>query len=200
MKLYDMELSGNCYKVRLLLALLGRKFDSVPMNLKAGEHKTPEYLAINPMGKVPALDDGGFVIRDSQAILVYLAGKYGAGKWWPDDANGQGEVMQWLSLSANEMINGCAIARAIPKFKRPGDLPAAQAIAKGALSILEGHLAKHDWLALGRPTIADIACYPYAALVWEGEVPLDPYPALRAWFKRIKALPGYVGMPGIDGK
>lgn len=199
MKLYDMELSGNCYKARLFLALIGRKYDRVPVNLKEGEHKKPAYLAINPLGKVPALDDDGTVIRDSQAILVYLARKYGGPKWWPEDAKGQGEIVQWLSFAANEMFHGCAIARAIPKFKRPGDHPAAQAQARAAMEILEGRLGRNDWLALGHPTIADIACYPYAALVWEGGVPLDAYPAVKAWFKRIKALPGYVAMPGIGG-
>lgn len=199
MKLYDMALSGNCYKVRLMLALLGKDYTSAPINLRAGDNRTPEYLAMNPLGKIPVLDDDGFVIRDSQAILVYLARKYGGDDWWPEDAEGQGEVMQWLSLAANEMLNGCAVSRAIPKFNRPGDLPAAQAIARTALGILEGRLKDNDWLALGRPTIADVACYPYAALVWEGGVALDPYPAVRAWFKRIAALPGYVAMEGLGG-
>jgi glutathione S-transferase len=197
MKLYDMALSGNCYKVRLMLALFGLDYVSTPINLRAGDNKTPEFLAMNPIGKIPVLDDDGFIIRDSQAILVYLAAKHGKAKWWPEDAADQGEVMQWLSFAANEMSNGCAVSRAIPKFKRQGDHAAAQAIAKAALGILEGWLKDHDWLALARPTIADIACYPYAALVWEGGVPLDPYAAIRAWFKRIRALPGYVGMEGL---
>ena len=199
MKLYDMELSGNCYKIRLFLSLLKRPYDNVPVNLREREQKKPEFLAINPLGKVPVLDDDGTVIRDSQAILVYLGRKYGGDTWWPDDAAGQAEVAQWLSFSANEMMNGCAVARAIPKFKRPGDLPATQALARTAMEALEARLADHEWLALDRPTIADVACYPYAALVWEGGVPLDPYPATRAWFKRIEALPGYVAMPGIGG-
>ena len=197
MKLYDMALSGNCYKVRLMLALLGLDYDSRPISLRAGENRTPEFLSMNPLGKIPVLDDDGFIIRDSQAILVYLAAKHGGLQWWPDDAAGQGEVTQWLSFAANEIWSGCAIARAIPKFNRQGDLAAAQAIARAALAILEGRLRDHDWLALGRPTIADIACYPYAALVWEGGVRLDPYAAIGAWFKRIRELPGYVGMAGL---
>ena len=197
MKLYDMALSGNCYKVRLMLALLGLDYDSTPISLRAGENRTPEFLSMNPLGKIPVLDDDGFVIRDSQAILLYLAAKYGGPKWWPGEAAGQGEVMQWLSFAANEMWHGCAIARAIPKFNRQGDHAAAQAIARATLGILEGRLKGHDWLALGRPTIADVACYPYAALVWEGDVPLDPYAAVRTWFKRIRGLPGYVGMEGL---
>ncbi len=198
MKLYDMALSGNCYKVRLLLSMLGLDYESSPIVLKNMEHKTPAFLAMNPIGKIPVLDDGGYVIRDSQAILVYLAAKHGRRDLWPDDAAEQGQVMQWLSFAANEMSNGCAVSRAIPKFKRQGDHAAAQAIARTALGILDGRLKDHDWLALDRPTVADIACYPYASLVWEGGVSLEPYPAVRAWFKRMKALPGYVGMEGLS--
>lgn len=199
MKLYDAVLSGNCHKVRLMLSMLGRDYETVPVDLTKREQKTPEFLALNPLGKVPVLDDGGVVIRDSQAILVYLAGTYGDTTWWPADARGQGEIVQWLAFAANEMWLGPAVARAIIKFKRDGDLATAQGHARDALSILEGRLKDHDWLALGRPTIADLACYPYAGLVWEGGVALDPYPALKAWFKRIEALPGYVAMEGLGG-
>ncbi len=199
MKLYDAAVSGNAYKVRLMLALLGRDYETVSINLPAKEQKTAEYLAVNPLGQVPALDDDGYVIRDSQAILAYLARKYGGEDWLPSDADGLGEVMQWLSFSANEMINGPAISRALIKFNRQGDLELAQTRARAALGILDGRLADNDWLALGRPTIADIACYPYAGLVWEGQIEIDAYPALKPWFARIEALPGYVGMDGLGG-
>lgn len=197
MKLYDAAASGNCHKVRLMLALLGRAYETVAVNLPDQEQKTPAYLAMNPLGQVPVLDDDGYVIRDSQAILVYLARKYGGDDWLPTDAADLGEVMQWLSFSANEMINGAAMARALVKFKRQGDLELAQTKARAALAILDGRLADNDWLALGRPTIADIACYPYAGLVWEGRIDIDAYPALKPWFARIEALPGYVGMDGL---
>lgn len=199
MKLYDMVLSGNCHKVRMMLSILGRDYEKVPVDLSKREQKTPQFLALNPLGKVPVLDDDGFVIRDSQAILVYLAGTYGDGTWWPGDARGQGEIVQWLAFAANEMFAGPAMARALIKFKREGDLAAAQGHARHALSILEGRLKDNDWLALGRPTIADLACYPYAALAWEGDVAPDPYPALKAWFARLEALPGYVAMEGLGG-
>ena len=197
MKLYDTVLSGNCHKVRLLLSILGRDYETVPVDLLAREQKTPEFLALNPLGKVPVLDDGGQVIWDSQAILVYLAGKYGGDAWWPGDPRSQGEIMQWLALAANEMWHGPAMARAIIKFKRDADLEVAQANARDVLGILEGRLGDHDWLALDRPTIADMACYPYAGLVWEGGVTLDPYPAVIAWLERVEALPGYAGMEGL---
>ena len=200
MKLYDAPVSGNCYKARLMLALLGLDYESVPVNLAAGEQRSPEYLAVNPLGKIPGLDDGGYVVRDSQAILVYLARRTdSSGRWLPADAAGLGEVMQWLSFSANEMLHGPAFSRAMIKFKREGDLELAQQRARDALAILEGRLADHEWLARDHASVADVACYPYAGLAWEGEVSLDPYPAVRGWLKRVEALSGYVGMEGLGG-
>jgi glutathione S-transferase len=197
MKLYGTDVSGNCYKVRLMLALLGISYDPIPVSLPAMEHKSPEFLSMNPLGKIPVLDDDGLILRDSQAILIHLAGKAGARDWWPEETTGQAQVMQWLSFATNEMFNGCAIARAILKFKRDLDLDAAQKLARAALDVLEGHLADNQWLALDRPTIADIAVYPYAALVWEGDVSLAPYAALRDWFARIEGLAGYIPMEGL---
>jgi glutathione S-transferase len=147
MKLYDLELSGNSYRVRLLLTLLGLKHEAVTVNLMKSENREPWFLKLNPRGQVPTLDDGGTVVWDSMAILVYLARKYGGEKWLPIDPQGMAEVMQWL--------------------------------------------------ALDHVTIADIACFPYVALASEGEIPLDPYASVRSWIERIKALPGFVGMPGI---
>jgi len=197
LKLYDMPLSGNCQKVRLMLSLLGVEYEKVPVNLAEGEQKKPEYLAINPLGKVPAIDDGGYQLWDSQAILVYLARKYGSTDWYPDDADGQGEVQKWLALAANEMFNGPAIARALIIFKRPGDHDKAKAAAEATLSVVNGWLENHEWLACGRPTVADIAVYPYAALAWEGHVDMSAYPAMNAWIKRVEALPGYEGMKNM---
>ena len=91
MKLHDFELSGNAYRVRLLLALLGLDYEAVPVNLMQGEQRQPPFLGLNPRGQVPTLDDGGTVVWDSLAILVYLARKYGGEKWLPLDAEGMAE-------------------------------------------------------------------------------------------------------------
>ncbi len=197
MILYDTGVSGNCYKIRLMLSLLGLDYENVPINLVALEHKAPEFLAMNPLGKVPVLDDDGLILRDSQAILVYLATKTNSTNWWPADGTEQADVVQWLSFAANEMFNGCAITRAILKFNRPLELEAPQKLARAALDVLEGHLTTHDWLALNRSTIADIAVYPYAGLIWEGNISLAPYEAIRRWFSRIESLPGYTPMEGL---
>ncbi len=197
MKLYDAALSGNCHKVRMLLSMLKLEHEVVPMSLPDLDHKTPEHLARNPLGTLPVLEDGDVTIYDSQAILVYLARKYGGDEWLPGDAAGQALVQQWLSYAVNEIWNGPALARAFLLFNRDVDLARCQAAGEAALAHLDAHLSKHDWLALDRPTIADIACYPYSALAEAGEISLAPYKALGAWFKRIEALPGYVSMPGL---
>ena len=197
MKLYDFELSGNCYRVRLLLSLLGLKHEVLTVNLMKGENREPWFLKLNPRGQVPALDDGGTVVWDSMAILVYLARKYGGEKWLPTDPQGMAEVMQWLALMENEILYGLAKARVICKFKRPGNLEEAQLLGRKGLDVLEQRLAAHQWLALDHVTIADVGCFPYVALAAEGEIALDPYASVRSWIERIKALPGFVGMPGI---
>jgi glutathione S-transferase len=197
MKLYDLELSGNSYRARLFLSLLGIRYDLVPVNLMKGEHRQPWFLALNPRGQVPTLDDDGTVVWDSMAILVYLARKYGGEKWLPLDAAGMAQVVQWLAVMENETLYGLAKARLICKLKFPGSLEDAQALGRKALDVMEQRLAGHAWLALDRVTIADIGCFPYVALAPEGEIPLDAYPNVRAWIARVKALPDFVAMPGI---
>ena len=157
MKLYDFELSGNCYRVRLLLALLGLKHEVVTVNLMKGENREPWFLKLNPRGQVPTLDDGGTAVWDSMAILVYLARKYGGEKWLPIDPQGMAEVTQWLALMENEILYGLAKARVICKFKRPGNLEEAQLLGRKGLDVLEQRLAAHQWLALDHVTIAPIA-------------------------------------------
>ncbi|RUO34843.1 glutathione S-transferase family protein [Aliidiomarina soli] len=198
MKLYDLDVSGNCYKVRLFAALAGINLELEPVDVAAGEHKRSPLIDLNPWGQVPVLTDDDVVLRDSQAILVYLARQYGGNQWWPDGAAQQGEVMQWLSTAANEIHSGPNAARLIDKFGASLNKERALEVSTQALSLIEQHLGKHKWLALGRPTIADCAVYPYIAVGWEGGVTLEQYPAIEAWVERIKALPGYISMPGID--
>lgn len=199
MKLYDVDVSGNCYKVRLLVSLLGIDCEMSPVDLyKSREHKSPGFLRLNPRGQVPVLTDGDVTIWDSQAILVYIARKHGGDDWLPTEPTAMAEVTQWLAFAGNEVLYGMARARAIEIFGRPWSLEEAQATGRSGLGVLEGHLQIHDWLALGRPTIADIACFPYVTLAPAGGLGLDDTPAVRAWIDRIRALPGFVTMPGID--
>ena len=194
--LYGMALSGNAYKVRLLLELLGVEYEEIPVNLRTGENRTESFLALNPRGQVPTLVDGEVTVWDSQAILVYLARRYGEA-WLPTDPVPMAEVMQWLAVAENELLFGLARARAVLFFDRDFDLASCQAYGRAGLEVLEQRLAGREWLAAGRPTIADIACMPYAALSHMGEIPLDDFPSVRAWIDRIRALPGFIAMEGI---
>lgn len=193
-KLYSYPISGNAYKVRLLLALLGLDYELVNVDLKAGETLKPEFLSLNPRGQVPVLVDGDVVVWDSMAILVYLARQYGKGEWFPTDLPGEIQVMQWLAVSENELLYGLARARAILLLKRPFNLEQCQSEGKAGLAVMEQHLAGNMWLAAGKPTIADIACYPYVMLAPMGKVSLEPYPNVRQWLARVEALPGWVAM------
>ena len=200
MKLYDLELSGNCYKVRLFAALAGIELDIAPVDFLAGDHKKKPVIDLNPSGELPVLEDGEVVLRDSQAILIYLARKYGGHQWWPDGAEQQGEVAQWLSTAANEIAHGPNDARLIDKFGYELDKDAAIKMSNRILPLLDSHLKNNQWLALDRPTIADCAVFPYVGLAWEGGIDLKDYGNIQAWMQRIKSLPGYIPMPGIDGE
>jgi glutathione S-transferase len=147
---------------------------------------------------VPVLvESGREPLHDSQAILVYLAARFGAGDWWPYDVFEQGKLVQWLSFSANELHNGPNLARLHFLLNVPVDLAAAQERSKEALRLLNSHLENRDWLELGRPTIADVAVFPYVSLAPEGEVILAPYPAVTSWIDRFAALPKYRPMIGL---
>lgn len=196
-KLYEFALSGNCHKVRLLLSMLGLPYESVAVDAAAHQQKSPEFLAMNPLGQVPVLVDGDVTVRDSQAILVYLASRYGGASWWPQDPAALAEISAWLSTAANEVANGPSALRARQKFGRDINAQEATQITATLLPILDSRLTTHDWLTGDAPSIADLAIYPYLALAPEGGIDLARYPALRAWFGRIQALPGYVGMPGM---
>lgn len=196
-KLYDLELSGNCYKVRLLSALLGVPVTVIPVDFLDGAHKRSPLIDLNPFGEIPIFIDGDLVLRDSQAILVYIARKWGGEDWFPTNAARMAEVVQWLMVAENEIARGPNDARLHDKFGYQLDVAAARQKAARILGLLEAHLAKRDWLAGNRPTIADIACMPYVALGHEGGISLAPYPSVRAWVDRIKALPGFVGMPAL---
>lgn len=197
MRLYDNPVSGNCYKVRLFLSLIGKKYQSIHVDSVHGETKEHHFLAISPRGLIPVLEDSGIRIADSMAILVYLARRY-APEWLPESPLVMARVMEWLAIAADELQYGAALARRIKKLGVAGNLTQAQMHAENGLSLLDKRLENHEWLSDINPTIADIACYPYVALVPEGGVPLDPYPPILAWMERIRQLPGYVGMAGIE--
>ncbi|MDP2608993.1 MULTISPECIES: glutathione S-transferase family protein [unclassified Oceanobacter] len=197
MQLYDLEPSGNCYKVRLFAALIDLPLELIAVDFLDGAHKRAPVTDLNPWGELPVLVDGDVTLRDSQAILVYLAREYGGHQWWPDGAAQQGEVMQWLSTAANEIQHGPNSARLVDKFGYALNKQQTLDTSNRILALLEQHLTTHDWLALQRPTIAECAVFPYVAIAWEGGIDLSGYPHINQWIARIKALPKFIPMPGI---
>ena len=198
MKLYNVEVSGNCYKIRLFLSLLKMDYEIVPIDIASREQKSPSYLKKNPLGEIPVLEDENLILRDSQAILVYLALKFGDEDWLPRNPSEMARVMQWLSTASNEIARGLADSRYYEKFKIELDINKAHAISKSILTMIDNHLDDKDWLELNHVTIADIACFPYIALAKEGGISLEPYPNIQNWIARIKELPNFIPMPGIE--
>lgn len=201
--LYNRERSGNCYKARLMLSLLGLQYEKVSVHREGKSRNIlpPDYDKLNPLRQLPVLVADGKPYWGTIAILVYLARKHGGKAWLPDDAEGEGEVTQWLALGQNEIFYGLGRARSMRanRWHGHGTLEEAHQIAAVALRALESRLDSHHWLALDRATIADVACYSYTVFAPEGGISLKPYPGVRAWLARIQALPGYLPTPPYDG-
>lgn len=194
LKLYDLDRSGNCYKVRLLLAILKLDYQRIPTDILAGETMTPAFKDLNPRGQVPVLIDEDEIIWDSLAILIYLARQYADKTWLPTEALAEARVMQWLAVSENELLYGLARARAQILFDRGYDLDQCHRDALPGLEAMEQRLGTNPWLASEHPTIADIACYPYVSLAGEGNFSLEPFTSVRRWLKRLEGIAGWIPM------
>jgi glutathione S-transferase len=194
-RLFTTLLSGHGHRVKLFLTLLDLPFEVVELNLKAGDNRKPEYLALNPFGQVPTIQDGDLTLFDSNAILVYLAKRYGDPSWLPGDPVGAAAVQRWLSLAAGPIAYGPCAARLVTVFGAPHDHQRAKNVAAGLFDVIEQELAGKPFAAGGHVTIADIAAHTYIAHAPEGGVSLDPYPNIRAWLRRVEALPRFIAMP-----
>lgn len=193
LKLYQHPLSGHSHRVHLALSLLGLPYELVEVDLMKAAHKRPEFLAMNPFGQVPVLDDGGTILFDSNAILVYLASTYDADRrWLPHDAKQQAAVQAWLSVAAGLVAFGPAAARLITVFGAKYNADDVIGRAHQLLKVMDGQLATRAYLAGPDATIADIAGYSYISAAPEGNVDLAAYPQVRAWLARVEALPGFV--------
>jgi glutathione S-transferase len=202
MILYDYILSPSCYRVRLMAALAGIRLDLRAVDFHPGaEHRGPELLALNPAGTIPILTDGDVVLNQSSAILTYIAAGH-APEWLGDDTpEMRARVAQWLAFS-QRLTDSAGAARLHDMLQMPGDIVALRHAATRALRELEAAISAARrrgglFLAGDRPTIADIACFPYVALAPDGGLPLDAYPSIRLWMRAIRGLPGFVEMPGI---
>jgi glutathione S-transferase len=195
MKLYNVAYSGNSYKVRLLLSHLGLPCDIVEVDILKGESRTPEFLKINPNGRTPVLDDNGFVLAESNAILAYLAR---GTKFLPEDRQGWAQVFQWLFFEQYSHEPYIATSRFWLQHKpdtpeRSAVLAARRDGGWAALKYIDNHLATNDFL-VGDYTIADIALFAYTHVSHEGGFPLDEFPKIRDWIERVKGQPCFIPM------
>ncbi len=204
MRLYDYVLSGNAYKARLILALLGVDYECTAIDFYPGnEHKSPDFLAINPAGTLPVLVDGDRTLTDSASILVYVALNHDSGRtWFPvEDAALCAQVTHWLTF-ADELTASVGPARLHDMIGRDANIEKARDRGHRALRCLDSHLVEQEfkgspYLVGISPTIADIACFPYTALAGDGGISLMAYPAIGRWLLAIRRLEGFVEMPGI---
>jgi glutathione S-transferase len=194
--LHGFKKSGHSHRAELMLRLLGLPFDFRAIDLAGGEHKGADFLKLNPYATVPVIDDGGTIIADSVAILVYVATKYDASRTWlPTDPAKAAEVQRWLSAAQGPVFNGPCAARLITVFNVPLDHERAKQIAQDFLGVLDSQLVGRTFLVDDVPTLADVALYSYIAHAPEGGVSLEPYGQVRSWLTRVEGLVGFEGMP-----
>ncbi|HPN80860.1 glutathione S-transferase family protein [Dokdonella sp.] len=195
--IHGMQVSGNCYKLKLLLEQLGTPYRWIEVDLAQGGTRTPEFLALNPNGKVPILVlEDGRVLAESNAILCYLAEET---RFLPEDRWQRAEVLQWLFFEQYSHEPYIAVARFIRLFLDPGharhaELPRLLERGHQALAVIERHLEGKRYLVGDAWSIADIALYAYTHVAHEGGFDLSAYPAINAWLERARGQPGYVGI------
>ena len=194
--LYDSRISGNAYKVRLALAQLGLRCRVVAVDVLGGEARTAEFRKLNPFGRVPFFVDGDLALAESNAILVHLARE---SPLWPGDPRDQARALQWMFFEQNQIEASIAVVRWFVRFEpHHPRRPAAEELLHGkgvaALAVLEHHLSQHEFLVGECYSVADIALFGYVHVAPEGGFPLEAYPAVLSWIRRVRAQPGFIGM------
>ena len=195
-RVYGTSTSGNCHKVRMTLDALGLPYRWHEVDILKGESRAPAFLAMNPQGQVPVLqiDDHTF-LTESNAILCYLAD---GSSLWPGDRLARAQALQWMFFEQYSHEPCIAVARFIRRFLKQDDHPRLPELMKrghAALAVMEQHLARQQFFAAGRFSIADIALFAYTHRAADGGFDLDGYPAVRAWLGRCFAQPGVSEMP-----
>lgn len=198
---YGMSMSGNCYKLRLLLEQLGRDYRWIEVDSARGETRTPEFLARNPNGRVPLIElEDGRVLVESNAILCWLAEGTG---FVPADAWQRAQALSWMFFEQYSHEPYIAVARFIRGWTpadspRRAELPRLRERGHQALAVMERHLQSADWFAGAAYGIADIALFAYTHCAGDGGFDLSAYPRIGAWLERVRATPGFVPMPPLD--
>ena len=195
MRLYNVAYSGNSYKVRLLLSHLVIPFEIVEVDILNGASRTPEFLKVNPNGRTPVLDDNGFILAESNAILAYLAR---GTRYLPEDRKMFAHVFQWLFFEQYSHEPFIATSRFWLQHKPDTPERAALLASKrdsgwAALKIMEEHFTKNDFF-VGDYSIADIALFAYTHVADEGGFPLGDFPKVQEWIQRVTAQPGFIAM------
>ncbi len=195
---YGMAVSGNCWKVAQILRLTGREFRWVEVDANKGETRTPEFLARNPVGKIPAAElDDGTVLIESNAMLAHFAE---GTPWLPPPGLPRTRVFEWLFFEQYSHEPNIAVARNIISHLRTGTqqaerLEQCRAGGERALGVMELRLARNDWLTDAGPTIADLALFAYTHVADEGGFDLARWPGVAAWVERVAEIPGIVKLP-----
>jgi len=196
-KVFGMSASGNCYKVKLLLEQLQAQYRWEEMDILKGATRTPEFLGINPNGRVPTLEiKPGQYLPESNAILCYLAD---GTAFWPSERFERAETLQWMFFEQYSHEPYIAIARFICKFlpadhPRRADLPRLRERGYQALAVMEQQLARRSFFVNGAYSIADIALFAYTHVAVDGGFDLERFPAINAWIERVRAQPRFVKM------
>lgn len=201
--LYDYELDDQCYKVRLLLGTLGCSCEKIAVDVYPGNRqRSPRFLRLNPLGELPIISEGDFVLYGAEAILSYLARKYDSARTWlPDDPMRFGEVAQWLAFASGE-LKTASLARQHAILEVEAEEASIYPAARRAFRHMDDYMTKREfddarWFVGNGPTIADIALFPAIALSRDFGVDHDEYPALRRWMARVRTMPGFATMPGV---
>lgn len=198
MRVYGDLLSGNCYKVELLMRHLGLEHASVHVDILAGETRTDTFLARNANGKIPVLElDDGRCLAESNAILNFLAD---GTRYLPGDAWARAQVLQWQFFEQYSHEPYIAVARFIAKYlgmpvERRAEYESKRAGGIRALTVMERRLAEADYLVGDALTIADISLYAYTHVAHEGGFDLAPFVSIRDWIERVEAHPLHFSMP-----
>ena len=201
MKLYDYPPSGNGYKVRLILAALGASYEYIPVDIMAGDTRTPEFLAKNSNGRIPLLQlPDKTYLAESNAILYYLAQ---GSALWPKTTIDQAKALQWMFFEQYSHEPNIATARFWISIRKIGpdnpDYPQLKSRTSqgyAALGVMERHLASNSYFVGGSYSVADIALYAYTHMADEGGFSLEAYPAIRSWLNRVASQPNHVRIDG----
>jgi glutathione S-transferase len=196
-KVYGDYNSGNCYKIKLMLALLGIEYEWVPVDLLGGETQTTAFLEKNPNGKIPVLElEDGTCLWESNAILNFLAD---GSAYLPTEPRLRTQVLQWQFFEQYSHEPCIAVARFIQFYlglpeERLKEYRSLHKAGYRALAVMERQLGRTPFLVGDSFSIADIALYAYTHVAHEGGFDLLPYTSIRQWLNRVQQQPGYVGM------